>query len=372
MKRFAHPFAIVVGVWTLVAVCNSTAVYLLHELVDRPEALSTILRGQFTDAWIWAALTPLVFVISRRFPLNRRPIALSASVHAGWFLGLCWLHCVLGELFLGPLQYVPPHFQGSILALRFLENFYSDIWMYWPLVCIQALLDSQARARERDRLAARLGMELAGARLELLRAQIHPHFLFNTLHSIAALIRVDRAAAEDMVADLAEVLRASFADPALQETTLRRELELVRCYVRIQSRRFSDRLTVNFSMAGQTLEAAVPVLVLQPLVENAIIHGVSPAERPCAIEISSRRAADQLVLRVMDDGVGLTSSHPRGVGLSNIERRLSALYGESHSFELAGREGGGVVATVRIPYRRLASERTQAPIYDEDPILDRG
>ena len=372
MKRFAQPFAIVVGVWTLVAFCNSAAIYLLNWLVSGHEQLPTILRGQFTDAWIWAALTPLVFLVSKRFPLNRRPIVLSAAVHAGCFLALCCLHCLMAQLVRGPLQFMPAHYQGSMLALRFLENFYSDIWMYWPLVCIQALIDSQARTRARDRLAARLGMELAGARLELLRAQIHPHFLFNTLHSIAALIRIDRAAAEDMVADLAEVLRASFADPALQETTLRRELELVRCYMRIQSRRFSDRMTVTFRVPGQTLEAPVPVLVLQPLVENAVVHGVSPAERSCTIEISSQRAADQLVLRVTDDGAGLTSTHARGVGLSNIERRLSALYGEDHSFELARREGGGAVATVRIPYRRLESERTRAPMYDEDPILDRG
>ncbi|HYM43566.1 MAG TPA: histidine kinase [Steroidobacteraceae bacterium] len=372
MKRFAQLFGIVVGVWTLVALANSAALYLLNALVEGKEHLSTILRGQFTDCWTWGALTPLVFLISKRFPLNRRPIALSALVHAGCFLALCGLHCLIAEVVRGPLQWVPPHFHGSMFALRFLENFYSDIWMYWPLVCIQALLDSQARTRERDRLAAKLGMELAGARLELLRAQIHPHFLFNTLHSIAALIRIDRAAAEDMVADLAEVLRASFAHPALQETTLRRELELVRCYMRIQSRRFSDRLTVRFHVAGQTLEAAVPVLVLQPLVENAVVHGVSPAERPCTIEISSRRSEDQLVLRVTDDGVGLTGPHARGVGLSNIERRLSALYGGNHSFELARREGGGAVATVRIPYRRLESDVTPAPVYDEDPIFDRG
>ena len=372
MKRFAQPFAIVVGVWTLVALCNSAALYLLNGLVEGKQQLSTILRGQFTDCWAWAALTPLVFLISKRFPLNRRPIALSASVHASCFLALCCLHCLIAEVIRGPLQWVPPHFHGSVLALRFLENFYSDIWMYWPLVCIQALIDSQARTRERDRVAARLGMELAGARLELLRAQIHPHFLFNTLHSIAALIRVDRAAAEDMVADLAEVLRASFADPARQETTLRRELELVRCYTRIQSRRFSDRLTVTFRMVAQTLDAAVPVLVLQPLVENAVIHGVSPAERHCTIEVSSRRSADQLLLRVADDGVGLASPHARGVGLSNIERRLLALYGGDHSFELTRREGGGAVATVRIPFRPLESEPTQVPMYDEDPILDRG
>jgi len=372
MKRFAHLFAVVIGVWTLIALCNSAAIYFLNRALGWHKELATVLQGQFTDAWIWAALTPIVFLVSRRFPLNRRPIALAATVHTGSFLALCVLHCLLAEAAHGPLQYVPPNYQGPLLWLRFLENFYSDIWMYWPLVCIQALIDTHARARERDRVAARLETELAHARLGLLRAQIHPHFLFNTLHSISALIRADRPAAEDMVADLAEVLRASFADPAVQETTLRRELELVRCYMRIQSRRFSDRLSVTYRMAGDTLEAAVPVLVLQPLVENAVIHGVSPAARSCSVEISSLRYGNELVLCVADDGVGLATPRIRGVGLSNIERRLAELYGERQLLELTDRRGGGAVATVCIPYRRLEREAVEEAVCDESPVPDSG
>lgn len=372
MKRFAQLFAIVLGVWTLIALCNSAAIYLLNRTLGGHDELSTVLRGQFTDGWIWAALTPIVFLISRRFPLNRKPVALAATVHTVSFLALCALHCLLAEAIRGPPQYVPPNYHGSLLWLRFLENFYSDIWMYWPLVCIQALIDSHARARERDRIAARLETELAHARLDLLRAQIHPHFLFNTLHSISALIRADRPAAEDMVADLAEVLRASFADPAVQETTLRRELELVRCYMRIQSRRFSDRLKVTYRMAGETLEAAVPVLVLQPLVENAVIHGVSAAARRCTVEISSLRYGNELVLRVADDGVGLAKPHIPGVGLSNIGRRLTELYGDRQLFELSDRAEGGAVATVCIPYRRLERKRVEDAVCDENPVFDSG
>ena len=372
MKRFVQLFAVVAGAWTLVALCSSGILYVINWMLDGHGELWLILKGQFTHYWIWAAMTPIVFLVARRFPLNGGHMALTVAVHAGCFVTLTLLHSLLAIVLHAPLQYVTPQYQGSLLALRYLENFYNDLWFYWPLVCVQALMDSQARTRERDRLAARLETELARARLDLLRAQIHPHFLFNTLHAISALIRIDWAAAEDMVSDLADLLRASFADPAMQETLLRREVALVRCYMRIQTRRFSDRLTVTYHVDAETLDGAVPVLVLQPLVENAVLHGVSPAERPCTVEISSIRHGDCLVLRVTDDGVGLLSPHSPGVGLSNIARRLAELYRDRQSFELTERNGGGTVATVRIPYRRLEPHQVQATEFDEDPIPDRG
>lgn len=372
MKRFAQLFAIIVGIWSLVALCNSAVLYWLELAQGLQASLSKVMRGQFADAWIWAALTPVVFLISHRFPLNRRPIALAGAVHLGSFLTLSGVHCLVAQGLNAPLQYPVPNYGGPILVLRFLENFFGDIWMYWPLVVIQGLIDSHARTRERDRVASRLETELAKARLELLRAQIQPHFLFNTLHSIASLVRLDRRAAEEMVVDLAELLRASFADPARQETALRRELELVRCYMSIQTRRFSDRLDVAYRVSEGTLDAAVPVLVLQPLVENAVMHGVIPAGRPCTIEVSSVRRADELVLRVTDDGVGLEEPVAPGVGLSNIGRRLKGLYGDRQSFELTARQGGGAVATVRLPWRHLDGGRLQAAAHDENPILNRG
>lgn len=362
MKRFAQVFAVVFGAWTLLALFSTAILFGLNRMLNGHAALAAILSGQLMDFWIWAALTPIVFLVSRRFPLNRKPVALAAAVHTGNFLALSFLHSVLVAALHGPLQYAPPQYHGSLLALRFLENLFNDAWMYWPLVCIQALIDSQARARERDRAAARLETELTRARLDLLRAQIHPHFLFNALHAISALIRVDRLAAEDMVADLAELLRASFADPAVQETTLQNELELVRCYMRIQSRRFGDRLAVSYRIAPDTCDAAVPVLVLQPLVENAVVHGISPAVRPCTVEVTSVRHGNELLLRVTDDGVGLESPLCPGVGLSNIERRLAELYRERQSFALTERDGGGVVATVRIPYRSLEPGRVPVAV----------
>jgi two-component sensor histidine kinase len=372
MKQFAKLLAIVFGVWTLIAVCGGLSDYLFLYAVGETPSFWHVLRRPLTEQWIWAALTPIVFLVAQRFPLRRPDLLAALAVHATCFLALSFLHSVIAAAVDGPLGSIPAHYHGSLLKLRFLEELYSDIWMYWPLVCIQALLDSHARARERDRIASELETELTKARLGLLRAQIHPHFLFNTLHSIAALTRFDVRAAEEMVADLSELLRASFADPTAQETTLRTELELVRCYMRIQSRRFSDRLSVNYRIEDDTLDAAVPVLVLQSLVENAVIHGISPSERPGTIAICASREDERLVLRVEDDGVGLRGSHRPGVGLSNASKRLRQLYGEHHSVALAARAGGGVVASVSIPWRILPLVRSEGIASHENTNADRG
>src|SRR5882724_1462274 len=222
MKAFAKRFALVFALWTVVSVCGGLADYLFSFALGGHLSFWRAFRRPLTEQWIWAALTPLVFLIAHHFPLSRPRLPRAIGMHVTAFLTLSLLHCLLAELVGGPLAVLPAHYTGPILPLRFLEEFYSDIWMYWPLVCIQALLDSHARTRERERRAAELEALLAKSHLELLRAQIQPHFLFNTLHALSALIRIDALAAEDMVADLAEILRVCSADSGLQETTLRR------------------------------------------------------------------------------------------------------------------------------------------------------
>jgi two-component system, LytTR family, sensor kinase len=225
--------------------------------------------------------------------------------------------------------------------------------MYWPLVCIRALIDSHARIRRREADAARLETLLASSQLALLRAQIQPHFLFNTLHSITTLVRIDPAAAEELIADLAQILRASFTDPVNQETMLGRELELVDCYLRIQQRRFSDRLRLDFRVAPEALGAAVPTLLLQSLVENAVVHGISRSGRPGTVRIRTERAGDRLVLEVADDGAGLPEDFKPGVGITNARARLQRLYGDNQRMKIDGAPGKGVVAHVSIPFRLL-------------------
>jgi len=154
MKAFAKRFALVFALWTIAAICGGLADYLLAELLGRHPAFWAVFQRPLTEQWIWAALTPLVLFVAHRFPLARPALARAIVVHVAAFLLLSLLHCVVAGAVGGPLLAVPAHYPGSLLKLRFLEEIYGDIWMYWPLVCIQALIDSHARAREREERAA--------------------------------------------------------------------------------------------------------------------------------------------------------------------------------------------------------------------------
>jgi len=372
VKPFARQLALVFGLWTLIGICNGLAEYGFQVLLGGSPQLAQAFRRPLTEQWIWAALTPLVFYLAGRVPLARPHLLRAFGLHLVFFVMLSVLHCVLADALGGPLVALPKNFRGSPLVLRFLEEFYSDIWMYWPLVGIRALIDAHARERERERQASRLQQLMGDLRLSLLRAQIQPHFLFNTLHAISALLRVDSRAAEDMIADLAEILRASFAEATSQETSLRRELDLVGCYLRIQQRRLGERLSVDWRIEPDTLDAAVPALVLQSLVENAVVHGIAPLSRPGTLVLMARRAGDRLLLAVEDDGAGLPAQHTPGVGLSNARERLAQLYGSQQSFSLSGPHGRGTRVELAMPYRTLASDAVRGHTDDEDTHADRG
>jgi two-component sensor histidine kinase len=351
VRQLAWVFAF----WTLIAVAGALSEAVYQHAVGREIDWIRVFRRPLTEQWIWAALTPIVFWLARRVPLERGRLASGLALHALFFLALCLVHCGLAAAVGGPM-FVPSTWHGSLFLLRFLQEFYSDIWMYWPLVCIRALLDAQRRERERALQASRLQELMAGLQLSLLRAQIQPHFLFNTMHAISALLRVDPRAAEDMLADLAEILRASFNDPTSQETSLRRELDLVGCYLRIQQRRLGDRLTVSTNVSLEALDAAVPALVLQSLVENAVVHGIAPTNRPGNLWISARRDGEELELDVRDDGAGAGESASlgrsgAGIGLANARERLLHLYGDAQRFAFESTPDRGTRVTLRLPWR---------------------
>jgi LytS/YehU family sensor histidine kinase len=205
--------------------------------------------------------------------------------------------------------------------------------------------EMQARAVREAQLQTRL-ME---ARLKTLEAELHPHFLFNTLHAISTLIHTSPDAADRMISRLSDLLRLTFDRSGAARVTLHEELEFLQKYLEIEQTRFQDRLSVQFHVDPATLDAEVPRLILQPLVENAIKHGVSPRSGPGLVEISSRIDAGRLWLEVRDNGVGLSGSartqFRSGVGLSNTRDRLEVLYGEAQTLEFSESDGG---LTVRI------------------------
>jgi len=228
------------------------------------------------------------------------------------------------------------------------------------------------RFREREHRALVLETNLAHARLDTLRAQLQPHFLFNSLNAIAALLRRDPRLAEATLVSLSELLRLALSRSKTQEVALRDELEFVQRYLDIQRTRFGDKLRVEQDLAPETLECSVPTLLLQPLVENAIRHGIEPAERPGTVRLTAQKRNGRLSLTVEDDGVGLatpdranlpenssSSGAPvpakNGIGLANLRARLATLYGADQELEASPRPEGGFVVRIELPWRPVVS-----------------
>ena len=255
----------------------------------------------------------------------------------------------------------PPNTQGVFLDLRAA----SDALVYWALVGVCQAITNYRNSQERERRAAELEVRFTNAKLQALRMQIHPHFLFNTLNSIATLVYVDPRAADEMLGDLSELLRRSL-DSTDEEIPLARELEFVGGYVGIEQRRFGERLRVERNIPDELMNALVPSLILQPLVENAIRHGIEPRRGPGLISIEARRENEQLHLTVRDDGRGLPEEDPStperpGIGLSNTRSRLQELYGKNQSFSLGTVEPHGCRVDIRIPFRFAPVPSSTAP-----------
>jgi two-component system LytT family sensor kinase len=252
---------------------------------------------------------------------------------------------------------------GQILTFSYLIRMY---WLhylllylvvYWLVVFGHLGWHYYQRYRERDLETAQLQRELVEARLEALRMQLNPHFLFNTLHAISALIHDNPQAADRVVARLSELLRLTLDQTKPQEVPLSEEVAFLDRYLEIEQTRFVERLKVEKDISPETQQALVPYLILQPLVENAIRHGIEPREDLGLLRIRAARRDGKLELSIRDNGDGLSTNHDsstqEGIGLSNTRSRLRHLYGENCRFELAPAEGGGLEARIEIPFHTV-------------------
>jgi len=256
------------------------------------------------------------------------------------------------------------HFSQRIAAhhRRPMVFFALDGAAWLALAGLAHALHVHRRFRERELQTGLLSARLTEARLRALRNQLQPHFLFNALNGIATLVRRDPQAAHEMLTSLSELLRMTLSQCERQEISLREEMDFLDRYLEVQRMRFGDRLAVRKEIEPATLDCAVPPLVLQPLVENAIRHGIEPLGSPGRVRIEARHEADELVLLVEDDGVGMDppeTGRPvngHGVGLASIRERLVSLYGERGQVVLRGKPGAGVQAEVRLPFHPVRVE----------------
>jgi len=362
-------FAAIFGFWTLLAFLRASSNSLYRVSSGIPSRYMFELRSAMLDYWIWVTLTPAIFYMAKRFPFGKKTWVRTAMIHFGAYLAVASVHEAIAQL-IGLPGPVGPAFHGSILPLRVIAFLYDDLWMYWPVVVIWSLLEYYQRYREGDMRAAQLNQQLTRAELQALRNQLHPHFLFNTLNSIATLMHEDVQAADDMLADLSHLLRVYLSDNDQQEITLGQESELLQTYVSIQKRRFEDRLSAVFDIPPDLSRAAVPTLLLQSLVENAILHGIAPRPRPGRVRISGREDGSKLVLEVSDDGGGLPPKYSEGIGLSNTRSRLRQLYADRQSFELRNIPNAGVTVRITLPLRFISNAMGNS--LDEDSNSDSG
>ncbi|MDX2040900.1 MAG: histidine kinase [Acidobacteriota bacterium] len=316
------------------------------------------LRWDLTAWTIWIAFIPLVFRVSERWPLNRSN----------------WLRLISGYALLGFALATAKTFFPILIQWIFLQRF-SEIlgWLSrkpWFLLTDflfalvfygLALAFAQARNyyrryREEELRATRLESQLAQAELRALRMQLQPHFLFNALNSISSLQLEDTAAAQQMTARLGDFLRLTLEGAGAQTVTLRREIEFLRCYLDIERVRFGRRLTTEITVAPDAMDAQVPNLILQPLVENAIRHGLAPRAAPGHISIRAARSGGQLRISIEDNGCGLkqngngSNGGKGGLGLANTRARLRQFYGEDFQFDLTNAEAGGLAVALTLPF----------------------
>jgi len=348
------------GIWTLFALFFTSQFWLQSQFLGKPVPFLQILSWQLVSGYIWFALTPLILYIARRFPFEPGHWKISLPVHiaAGLVIGLVQLAAdayILTRLGYPPGLTFPNFWEAYKFFVSF--NLHLSQLIYWGVVGIWSVYNYYQKYRERELQTSKLEARLAQSRLQVLKMQLHPHFLFNTLNAISELIHRDPDAADRMLTDLSDLLRMSFENLEVQEVALKQELEFLNKYIEIEQMRFHDRLKVEMTIAPETLDACVPNMILQPLVENAIKHGISPRATGGRIAIAAERNNGHLEITVADNGLGVpfgdTSTLSEGVGLSNTRRRLKHLYGEGHKFEIAAVGEGGVRVDLEIPFKEI-------------------
>ena len=327
---------------------------LVAKTPEVPWAIVTALN--FSYWYVWAVLTPPILWVARRYPFERRNWGRVLLVHSVGVFFFTFAHSAASAyarvLTLELLSDRVVLF-STALRDRFVLNFDYEAMTYWFLVGISHALDYRRQSAEREITAANLQARLAEANLEALQRQLHPHFLFNTLHTISALIHRNADAADAMLARLSDLLRLTLQRVRIRQLPLKDELDFIQKYLEIERARFGDRLRVVFDVDPAVLDAAVPSLVLQPLVENALKHGIAPKVAGGRVDVIARRDGSRLCLIVRDDGYGVpvVELHALngGVGVSNTRSRLVHLYGDHHRFEFRTPHQGGLEVTVVIP-----------------------
>ncbi len=359
-KRFldvsmgARDWLLLVGLWTLPGLLTT---WLIHTLTKSSWPLALV--SQLPPWLFWVPATPLIVQIARAFPLDEKKWSRNLPVHIAGTVTFMLADIVVAgacERIFGASYAEMGQWPWQKQIWK-LFSYYAELNVvcYWGIVAFGSAVDYHRRYRDREIAAARLETQLVQAQLEALKMQLHPHFLFNTLHAIAVLVRKgDQQGSIRMLAGVSDLLRIALENVGRQEVPLKDELDFLDRYLDVERTRFQDRLRIHREIATETLDARIPNLVLQPVVENAIRHGIEPRVEPGSVSIVSRREGDRLVVVVQDDGVGLAKAAGkggRGMGLANVRARLEQLHPNAHRLAVEDAPGGGTRVTLEVPFQ---------------------
>ena len=351
-RHRALTWALIFLAWTLIVITFSVQAYVFSVARGRPDNFWHEFLVAASDWYIWAALTPLVLFFCRRFRITSNNWLSAVPAHLAVGIVISFLQLAIQVR----LNYIinPGYKMGYWRVLYFFATFkgHINLLTYWVIVALNHGIYYYEQSRARELAWSRMETDLANAQLQVLNMQLHPHFLFNTLNSISTLISEDPQAARQMVLKLSDLLRASLNKIDQPAVPLQQELELLECYISIEQTRFKDRLTIEKEIDSTALACEVPTMILQPLVENAVRHGIGKHRQTDRISIVAQHANGRLLLEVRNciGSVENGGSTPtRGIGLANTRARLEQLYNGQHSFEIANREDGGVAVKLTLP-----------------------
>ena len=343
-----------VALWSLVGLAIASEIYLSSNFLGRSITWGEAISDSLEDWYVYGLLSLPVVVLARRFPPERGSRWVTAGIHlaAALLFSLAYIlvRTLVGEVD-GWIAREPASF-GEIFHPLLVRTFPFNLLVYGVILSVSHALDYYRKYHERTVQTLELEKHLTEARLQALLHQLKPHFLFNTLNGIASLMHTDVDAADRMLVRLSELLRITMSHTGAPQTTLREEVAFIERYLDIEKIRFRNRLEVTIAMDDGVIDAEVPSLILQPMVENAMKHGVEPHARMGRIELRGERRDGNLVLTVSDNGSGVTADGLKreGIGIANTRTRLVELYGSRQKFELVNRPEGGLCVRITIPF----------------------
>ena len=353
LRRLVQQLAVSHAVWITLLVVQLYQMYLNASAQGHLSTFADNARGQLGRYWSYAILTPVIYWLSTRYPFDRgrRLISIIAQVCGYVVIGAAYSYLRIWTLrLIGPPR--PGLTYSYLFAAMFKGLLSEQIWMYVAVVLASHMVHYYANARERAVQEERLRAELAESKLRILKLQLHPHFLFNTLNGISALMTSDVRLARTMIAELSDLLRTALKHAGVDEIPLKEELDFIQAYLHLQKMRLGERLQVSVRVDPDLLTCSVPSMVLQPIVENGIRHGIERLEQGGRLEISVSRHDHMMTFCVLNDGPTLAEAQATsgtGVGLKNIKERLLSLCGAFHNLTIGDRESGGVSVTFDVP-----------------------